>query len=93
MYANYPYLCMQDTLSCIFRSILSQKAHQKFQPYWLKTFREKVENLKKAQIMHDLCLVMHAINSIFIDYVRITLSKLVKRQSDPLRFFEQRWKK
>ena len=40
--------------------------------------------------MHELAIIMHVTDYIFIDYAHITLIKLqVKFQSDP---FEQRWK-
>ena len=46
------------------------------------------KNEKKAQIMHNVCLIMLATNTIFIDLVRITLSKLhVKFQPHPLKMF------
>ena len=43
---------------------------------------------KNAQIMHNLCLIMLTTNTIFIDFLRITLPKLfVKFQPHSLQTF------
>ena len=39
----------------------------KFQPDWIKIFGEKVKKWKKALNMHDICLIMHARDTIYIN--------------------------
>ena len=48
----------------------------------------------KKSKTHKLCLIMLATNTIFIDKVRINLTKFHEKfQLDTLKFFEKRWKK
>ena len=46
--------------------IIIEKAHLKFQLDLLKIFRERLKKVKK-QIMHNLHLIMHAVDTTFID--------------------------
>ena len=49
---NHPQLCLimhaRYTILHIQWHIITTKAHNKFQPNWIKIFREKVEKVKKA---------------------------------------------
>ena len=57
--------------------------------FWSKMiFEQKKKKSKNAKIMHNLCLIMLAINTIFIDLLHITLPKHnVKFQPHPLNIF------
>ena len=80
----------RDTIFQIQQRIITTKAHEKFQSnqFQPKRFFRKDVIVKNAYIMHSLCLIMHATDTIFIDWVCITLLKLPEKfQPDPLKIY------
>ena len=59
----------RDTILHFQQGFTIKKAHVKFQPDWLKIFREEVKNVKKRTIHASLYLIMHTTDTIFIDYL------------------------